>query len=174
MKIMVLSLKQLIWGSAIFAGVLIAGFVLLVSDPLNVSSPYQNDNPEAQASAGQDSDSVAASSKVEGTKAAKSNPFSSKKPTLALDVTMDGNKANVKMITDNFTFVNTAENPTSEPVHGQGHALLYVDGTLLGQLYDSEFILSKLPQGEHEIKVELTYSNNLSYKVESVKIVNVK
>ncbi|WP_139489098.1 hypothetical protein [Brevibacillus dissolubilis] len=171
MKIMVLSLKQLIWGSAIFAGVLIAGFVLLVSDPLDVSSPYQNDNPQAQAGAGQDS--VPTSSKVEGNQVT-ANPFSSEKPTLALDVTMEGNKANIKMLTDNFTFINTAENPSQEATHGQGHAHLYVDGQLLGQLYDPEFILSKLPKGEHEIKVELVYSNHLPYKVESVKMVNVK
>lgn len=155
MRVMIISLRNLIIGAVIFFFVLIAGIVLLVQDPLDVSSSY---TPGA--------DSIAASGQKDGV-------FSSEKPSLAMDVKLEGSSAEVTLITQNFKFVKT--DGSGKQVHGQGHAHLYLDGKLISKVYDPKFIVKKLPKGEHELRVELNYSNHLPYnKVEAVKILQVK
>jgi hypothetical protein len=153
---MIISLRSLIIGAVIFFFVLIAGIVLLIQDPLDVSSSYL---PER--------DSVPAASGGEN------HAFSSEKPSLAMDVKLEGTSAEVTLLTQNFKFVTTDE--SGKQVHGQGHAHLYLDGKLIYKVYDPKFIVKKLPKGEHELRVELVYNNHLPYnKVEAVKMLQVK
>ncbi|MBO8162943.1 MAG: hypothetical protein H0Z34_04370 [Brevibacillus sp.] len=156
MRVIVISLRNLIIGGAIFLLVLITGIVLLLSDPLDVSQSYQWDA---------DSEAVPASAGAE--------LYGSPKPTLTLDVDVNGNEAHVKMLTQNFRFVGSDSSESPQPAHGEGHAHLYLDGKFWQMLYGPEFKIKQLPEGEHEIRVELNYSNHLPYKVEAVKIIQV-
>jgi len=156
MKVMIINLRNLIFGGLVFLIVLVAGVVLLVKDPLEVGSSYQ---PNGQ--------SVQTSSKG-------SQPFSSEKPSVNVDVKLEGNTAAVTLLTQNFRFVKESAEPSATPVFGEGHAHLYLNGKSLGMVYSPEFLLKKLPKGEHELRVELTYTNHLPYKVEAVKMIQVK
>ncbi|GAA4708661.1 hypothetical protein [Brevibacillus fulvus] len=153
MKVMIISLRSLIIGAIVVFFVLIAGIVFLLQDPLDVSSSYL---PEAE--------SVPASSDYV-------EPFSSEKPELALDVNVDGTTADVKLITQNFTFV---DDEAESVEHGKGHAHVYLDGKLVAMTHNPEFVVKNLPEGEHELRVELTYGNHMPYKVERVQLINVK
>lgn len=157
MRVMIISMRSLVIGAIIFFFVLIAGIVLLVEDPLGVSSSY---GPSSQT--------------VFAPTAPDSQPFASKKPSLALDVNLDGTTADVMMMTQNFEFVKSDEKAAEKPTHGQGHAHIYLDGQLIAKVYDPQFMLKKLPKGEHELRVELAYNNHMEYKVEQTRILDVK
>jgi hypothetical protein len=156
MRVMIISLRSLVIGAVIFFFVLIAGIVLLVQDPLDVSSSYMPETESVFTSSGEEN-----------------HAFSSEKPSLAMDVKLEGTSAEVTLFTQNFKFVKA--DGSGKQVHGQGHAHLYLDGKLIYKVYDPKFIVKKLPKGEHELRVELAYSNHLPYnKVEAVKILQVK
>ncbi|MFY0545520.1 hypothetical protein [Brevibacillus sp. H7] len=156
MRVMIISLRNVILGGLVFLIVLVAGVVLLVKDPLDVGSSYK---PNEQ--------SVLTSSEA-------NKPFSSEKPSINLDVKVDGSTAEVNLNPQHFRFVKESADPKATPVFGEGHAHLYLDGKSLGMVYSPEFLLKKLPKGEHELRVELTYSNHLPYKVEAVRVIEVK
>jgi hypothetical protein len=157
MRVFIINLKQLIVGIIVLLVILIAGIVLLVSDPLDVSESYRPST-----------DSIFASAPSGG------GISEGEKPALALDVTVEGTTANVKMITQNFEFIPYNDDLPEQVQHGTGHAHIYLDGQLKGKVYEPEFLLKKLPKGEHELRVELAYSNHLPYKVEVVKMIQVK
>jgi hypothetical protein len=156
MKVVIVSMRNLILSGIVFFIVLVAGIVLLVQDPLDVSGSYKPDAPSVPTSGN-----------------GVSKPFGSEKPLLNMDVKVDGNTAEVKLNTQNFRFVKE-DDPAKAPVFGEGHAHLYIDGEAKGMVYGPEFLIKKLPQGEHEIRVELSYSNHLPYKVEAVETIQVK
>ncbi|WP_400163725.1 hypothetical protein ACAF76_011685 [Brevibacillus sp. TJ4] len=149
MKVFIVSMRNLILGGIVFLIVLVAGIVLLVKDPLNVSDSYR---PGAE--------SITASALPVET------PGGAEKPSLYLDVSVDGTTADVSLLTQNFEFV---EDDMAIPIYGQGHAHLYLNGEEKGMIYQPEFLLKNLPKGEHELRVELNYSNHLPYKIEAVK-----
>ena len=157
MKVYIFQLRKLIWGSTAFLGLFVISFFLLTNDPLEVAIPFKQET-------------IPTSSTLENNEL-----FDSPKPALTLDITVEGDKAHVKMLTQNFTFMNSQSSIDTEnsPQHGTGYAHLYLDGTLIGKLYEPEFRLSKLPKGEHELKVELMYSNDLPYKVDFSKFIQV-
>ena len=96
------------------------------------------------------------------------------KPELSLDVTVEGTTANVKMLTKNFEFLPISTETGEQLIHGQGHAHVYLNGQLKGKVDEAEFLLKQLPKGEHELRVELAYNNHLPYKVEQVRMIQVK
>lgn len=157
MKVFIVSMRNLILGGIVFLIVLVAGIMLLVKDPLNVSDSYRP---------GQDS--------VPASAVPVNKPVGSEKPTLNLDIAVDGTTAEVSLLTQNFEFVADHGDMNQAPVFGQGHAHLYLNGEALDMIYQPEFILKKLPKGEHELRVELNYSNHLPYKVEAVQKFVVK
>ncbi|NGQ97318.1 hypothetical protein G3578_19455 [Brevibacillus sp. SYP-B805] len=157
MRVFIISFRQLIVGIIVVLVLVIAGIVLLVSDPLDVTDSYR---PET--------DSIATTAPVQ------TDLENGVKPELALDVTVDGSTADVKMITQHFQFVPYNDDLADHLKHGTGHAHVYLDGQLKGKVYEPEFLLKKLPKGEHELRVELAYSNHLPYKVEAVKKIQVK
>ncbi|UFJ42721.1 hypothetical protein LOK74_09600 [Brevibacillus humidisoli] len=157
MRVIVISIRNVVIGAAVFLLVLIAGLVLLFSNSLDSS---QSDLQ------GLGSEAVPAS--------ANNELYGSPKPELSLDVTLEGDEAYVKMLTENFRFVREDSTESADPVHGEGHAHLYLDGRFWQMLYEPEFKIKQLPKGEHEIRVELNYSNHLPYKVEAIKIINVE
>ncbi|MFM1655576.1 hypothetical protein ACI7RC_26285 [Brevibacillus sp. B_LB10_24] len=152
MKVFIIKLRSLIIGVSVFLFVLIAALVLLLRDPLDVSSSYSKEE-----------DSIPASANM---MPEETGP----KPTITLDVNVAGTEAEVKMLTDHFAFTEDEGNP----VHGQGHAHVYLDGQLLKMLHSPDFKLKKLPKGEHVLRVELAYSNHLPYRVAAEKIINIE
>ncbi len=157
MRVFIISLRKLIWVAAAVLILLVAGIVLLVTGPFETSGTYK-----------QDKQSVAANAKP------ASNPFASPKPNLALDVKLEGTTADLKLITENFQFVRPQTDANAQPVFGQGHAHLYLDGKLIDQLDEPEVLLKRLPKGEHELRVELVYSNHVPYKIEASKTIQVQ
>jgi hypothetical protein len=149
MKVFIVSMRNLILGGIVFLIVLVAGIVLLVKDPLNISESYRPGGESVPASA-----------------MPASAPADAEKPSLYLDVTVDGSTADVSLLTQNFEFVDEM---SGTPVYGEGHAHLYLNGEEKGMIYQPEFLLKNLPKGEHELRVELNYSNHLPYQVEAVK-----
>ncbi len=154
MKVFVISLRNLIIGAVVFLVVLIGVPLFLWKGSAGGSSSLK-ENQQAVMTAGV-------------------NPFESPRPSLALDVTVDGTTADVKLLTQNFQFEPKGSKDSEKITHGVGHAHLYLDGTMIGKVYENEFLLKKLPKGEHELRVELVYGNHLPYQVEAVKILNVK
>jgi len=157
MRVLIINMRQLIVGIIVLLVILIGGVVLLASDPLSVSDSYR---PDAE--------SVFTSAPV------SVDEFNTAKPELALDVTVEGTTANVKMLTKNFEFLPLNSEMTDHTMHGQGHAHVYLDGQLKGKVDEAEFLLKQLPKGEHELRVELTYHNHLPYKVEQVRMIEIK
>ncbi|RNB84770.1 hypothetical protein [Brevibacillus panacihumi] len=157
MKVFIISMRNLILGGIVFLIVLVAGIMLLVKDPLNVSDSYRPGGESVPASA-----------------APVNKPVGTEKPSLNLDIQVDGTTAEVSLLTQNFEFVEENGDMSLDPVYGEGHAHLYLNGEAKGMIYQPEFLLKKLPKGEHELRVELNYSNHLPYKVEAVKKFVVK
>lgn len=153
MRVFIISLRSAILGLAVFLVFVVAGVMLLLGDPLGVSQPYQDGGASVPVSA-----------------TIPDSWNSEAKPYLALDVNVEGDVADVTMITENFLFTEQ----DIDPAHGEGHAHVYLNGEFMGMLYDSSFKLKKLPKGEHELRVELNYSNHLPYNVEAVKYIQVK
>jgi len=155
MKVFIVSMRNLILGGIVFLIVLVAGIVLLVKDPLHVSDTYRPGD-----------ESITAST------IPLTQPAGSEKPSLNMDIEVDGTTAEVSLLTQNFQFVQ--DGMSQQLVFGQGHAHLYIDGEAKGMIYQPEFLLKKLPKGEHELRVELNYSNHLPYKVEATQTFVVK
>lgn len=157
MRVFIINLRQLIVGIIVLLVILIAGIVLLVSDPLSVSDSYKPDTES-----------------VFTTAPASGDGLITEKPELSLDVTVEGTTANVKMLTKNFEFLPISTETGEQLIHGQGHAHVYLNGQLKGKVDEAEFLLKQLPKGEHELRVELAYNNHLPYKVEQVRMIQVK
>lgn len=158
MKVFVIKAKHLMIGAAVLFIVLIAGIILLFKEPMDASTSYQSEPtslPQASGTADQ--------------------PFNLDLPKLAMNVTMqEHDKADVKLITQNFEFVGDGKEERISAVQGKGHAHIYLDGKMIAQVFDSEFILSKLPKGEHQLRVELAYGNHTPYHVEASQTLVVK
>lgn len=78
---------------------------------------------------------------------------------LAITETPDGRRL-LAISADGFTFT-TAD--IIEPVAGEGHAHLYVDGELVTMIYKSEFVLPRLEPGSHLLTVTLSTNDHLEY-----------
>ncbi|MEK3743506.1 hypothetical protein NST23_12540 [Brevibacillus sp. FSL K6-0770] len=159
MKVFIISMRNLILGGIVFVVVLVAGIVLLVKDPLHVSDSYRPGDTSVPTTTA---------------KTPVSQPTDAAKPSLNMDISVDGTTAEVSLLTQNFEFVQESSELGQTPVFGKGHAHLYLDGESKGMIYHPEFMLKKLPKGEHEIRVELNYSNHLPYKVEATQKIVVK
>ncbi|MGE5704772.1 MAG: hypothetical protein ACM32O_19755 [Clostridia bacterium] len=159
MRVFIINARRLMIGAAVLIVVLVAGMILMLSQSQDVSShSFQNDIGSLQTVGDASNDSL-----------------NLQLPTLAMDVTLlDNNKANVKLLTQNFQFVTDGKSEMVTAEHGKGHAHIYLDGKLIAKVFDSEFVLTKLPKGEHELRVELAYGNHTPYKVDAAQKFVVK
>ena len=71
---------------------------------------------------------------------------------------------------DGFTF--TPAN-VIEPVDGEGHAHLYVDGELMTMIYKPSFVLPRLDPGTHQLSVTLSTNDHLEYSSNGEPIAGV-
>ncbi len=80
-------------------------------------------------------------------------------PTLRVEVLEDPKSGyNLRLDTTNFTFA--PEHVSTDPVPGEGHAHLYIDGEKITRLYGPWYNLPELTPGTHEIRVELSNNNH--------------
>ncbi len=90
-------------------------------------------------------------------------------PTLAVEVFEDPKSGwNLQLLTTDFTFAPEAA--STEAVEGEGHAHLYIDGVKQGRIYGEWWHLGDLPEGDHEITVELSANDHRPYGVDGEPI----
>ena len=90
-------------------------------------------------------------------------------PEVALSVEPDAHAGyNVLVDVENFTIA--PENASTEPVDGEGHLHLYVNGERLFRFYNTELNLVGLPAGEHEFTVEVSSNGHTPYGVDGTAI----
>jgi len=95
------------------------------------------------------------------------------KPGVSLNVTRDAVGGwNIFLETKNFRFA--PENVNGQPVPGEGHAHLYVDGKKVARLYGSWFHLGNLSSGRHTIQVTLNANNHASFVLHGEPITATK
>ncbi len=90
-------------------------------------------------------------------------------PAIDLTITEDPMSGwNLFAEVENFTF--TPETASGEPVDGEGHMHLYVDGEKITRLYGPWWHLSGLEAGDHEIMVEISGNDHAVYAVDGEPI----
>jgi uncharacterized membrane protein YphA (DoxX/SURF4 family) len=93
-------------------------------------------------------------------------------PTVDCDIEKDSASGwNIHIITANFAF--TPENVNKPPIANQGHAHLYVDGTL-HVVYGSWYHIDDLAKGPHLIAVTLNANDHSVFAVNGVYVKKVK
>ena len=78
---------------------------------------------------------------------------------------------NLQVSVENFAI--TPEAASTDHVDGQGHMHIYVDGQKLTRLYGEWWHLSALPEGDHEVMVELSANDHRAYTVGGEPIVAI-
>jgi hypothetical protein len=85
-----------------------------------------------------------------------------------LTLESDGSEGRVLAIdAPGFTFTPAS---VTEPVAGEGHAHLYVDGELLTMIYRHSYVLPQLPPDARVLTVTLSTNDHLEYAVDGVPI----
>jgi hypothetical protein len=75
---------------------------------------------------------------------------------------------NVHMVASSFLWA--PENASTEPVMGEGHAHLYVDGEKVARVYGEWYYMGTLAAGEHDVRVTLNANNHSDYAKDGVVI----
>ena len=68
------------------------------------------------------------------------------------------------------SFEISAKNASTDPVDGQGHMHLYIDGERVKRFYNTTLYVDGLSEGEHAIEVELSANNHAAYAVDNQPI----
>lgn len=90
-------------------------------------------------------------------------------PIVAMEVFEDPKSGwNLRFDTTGFTFAPEAA--STEAVEGEGHLHLYVDGVKQGRIYGEWWHLPDLPEGEHEVIIELSANDHRTYAVDGEPI----
>ncbi len=90
-------------------------------------------------------------------------------PTISIEVVADpmsGQNLFVKLA----DFDVSPETASTDPVDGQGHLHLYVDGERTARFYNEALHLTGLSAGEHVIEVEVSANNHSAYTVDGEPI----
>lgn len=92
-----------------------------------------------------------------------------KAPGLAISVHKDPVIGwNLELVTENFEFVPQAAG--FDPVPGEGHAHLYIDGQKVARLYGRWHHIPKLDPGKHKVVVTLNANNHSGLSVNGKEI----
>ncbi|WP_166241629.1 hypothetical protein [Paenibacillus turpanensis] len=83
------------------------------------------------------------------------------KPTLEVNVTVEGNQATVQIETD----LNIENNLGKERRKGEGHIHMYVDSGEKQSVVSKRVVLTELSKGEHSVKVSLHNNDHTPYDV---------
>lgn len=82
-------------------------------------------------------------------------------PSIQMELTKDSKAGyNLSITTQNYTF--TPEKVNAEPIPGEGHAHIYVDGIKIARLYGNAFHIptDTLSKGSHEVRVTLNANDH--------------
>ncbi|MEM8925614.1 MAG: hypothetical protein AAGD35_19080 [Actinomycetota bacterium] len=90
-------------------------------------------------------------------------------PTISISTQPDSEKG-VNLFVDVADFEISPENASTDPVDGQGHLHLYVNGERSGRFYNTAVHLGDLPEGDHEIMVEISANDHSAYAVDGEPI----
>jgi hypothetical protein len=66
----------------------------------------------------------------------------------------------IECIVPNFNFTQNENGKKS----GEGHLVLFINGTKVDEIHRAAFILKDLPPGTHTIKVQVVHNDNSPYK----------
>jgi hypothetical protein len=89
-------------------------------------------------------------------------------PAISIDVAADPSSGqNLSIDLTNFTV--TPENASGDPIDGEGHLHLYVDGVRVMRFYNTWLYLDLEP-GDHTVEVEVSANNHSAYLVEGAPI----
>jgi hypothetical protein len=75
---------------------------------------------------------------------------------------------NIRVQTLNFIFA--PQNVNQDPIAGEGHAHLYVDGVKIARLYGEWFHLESLPENAEMISVSLYANNHQALSVDGIEV----
>jgi hypothetical protein len=75
---------------------------------------------------------------------------------------------NIRVQTLNFIFA--PQNVNQDPIAGEGHAHLYVDGVKIARLYGEWFHLEALPENAEVISVSLYANNHQALSVDGIEV----
>jgi hypothetical protein len=90
-------------------------------------------------------------------------------PAISIDVQPDIQSGhNLFIEVDDFT-INPAAAST-DPVAGEGHLHLYIDGERVMRFYNTALHLADLTPGEHIIEVEVSHNDHSAYQTDDVPI----
>ncbi|MEM8841360.1 MAG: copper chaperone PCu(A)C [Pseudomonadota bacterium] len=84
-------------------------------------------------------------------------------PRISLSVVPYGERWQVRVAAEDFTFSEELDGSVHLP--GTGHGHIYVGGMKLGRLYSSEATIGPLPPGRHEVRVTLNTNDHRAYVV---------
>ncbi|MGG1660190.1 hypothetical protein [Brevibacillus sp. NRS-1366] len=93
-------------------------------------------------------------------------------PTLSVTHSMEQDDLQLKIAVTNFSF--SLENMGKENKHGEGHVHLYLDGKKVAKVFEPTYVLKDIPDGKHEVMVELAHNNHESYGVSERFSIDVK
>lgn len=82
-------------------------------------------------------------------------------PSIQMELAKDSKAGyNLSITTKNFTF--TPEKVNTEPVPGEGHAHIYIDGVKIARLYGTAFHIptDSLSKGAHKVEVTLNANDH--------------
>lgn len=90
-------------------------------------------------------------------------------PSLSIEVLEDPMSGwNLHASVENFRLA--PEHVSTDPVDGEGHMHLYIDGEKITRLYGEWYALGTLSPGEHQVRVELSANDHATLGVDGVAI----
>ncbi len=86
-------------------------------------------------------------------------------PGIEIEATVDPVSGH-NLLVDLSDFELAPENASTDPVDGQGHLHLYIDGERKARFYNQALHLDGLEPGEHDVMVEVSANNHSAYAVD--------
>ena len=93
-------------------------------------------------------------------------------PAMDVDYTIKQDDLHLKLAVRNFSF--SLENMGKENKPGEGHVHLYLDGKKVAKIFEPTFVLKDIPEGKHEVTVELARNDHESYGVKKQFQIEIK
>ncbi len=90
-------------------------------------------------------------------------------PSISIEAVAD-TKSGHNLFIELEDFTVTPENASTDPVDGQGHLHLYVDGERKARFYNRALYLTGLEPGDHQVEVEVSANNHAAYTVDGEPI----
>ncbi len=137
-----------------------------VDEPTSSDQPTESMSPSEMSSDGEMDDDMHADDMHDHMGTVETSGMS-----VALDVTADAKAGwNVHLVPTGLTWA--PEHASSDPVDGEGHAHVYVDGEKVARVYTEWFHLNTmLTPGEHVVSVSLNANNHSGYAVDGEAVV---